>query len=160
MELPLYDNHGGSLLSFERVDDAALERDGATMPVSSVVAVQWGQQVLLGFNVTRQQWELPGGSVEPGESAHDAAIRELAEETNIRVEGVSRVASAAFTFAGNETIYTAAIFTVGVDLAPELIESDELNNFVWWDPAGELFDGLSPLDAEVARRCLPLANTE
>jgi 8-oxo-dGTP pyrophosphatase MutT (NUDIX family) len=31
-------------------------------------------------------WELPGGRVEPGESASDAAVRETAEESGITVE--------------------------------------------------------------------------
>jgi 8-oxo-dGTP diphosphatase len=31
-------------------------------------------------------WELPGGHVDPGESASDAAVRETAEESGITVE--------------------------------------------------------------------------
>jgi 8-oxo-dGTP diphosphatase len=32
-------------------------------------------------------WELPGGKIEPGESAQDAVIRELHEELGVRVTG-------------------------------------------------------------------------
>ncbi len=31
------------------------------------------------------QWSIPGGRVEPGESAVDAVVREVREETNLRV---------------------------------------------------------------------------
>lgn len=155
-ELPIFDARGGSLVSFIRLDSASLEDLEGTSPYAcSLVVVEWGRQVLLGFNVSRQQWELPGGSVEAGESVHEAALRELAEETGIRADRVSLVARAEFMFGGEATRYLAAVFTVVIGSAPHLVESEELNRFIWWDPTGELWDGLSPLDAEVARRCLP-----
>lgn len=40
------------------------------------------EQVLGGY------WELPGGKVEPGESAHQAVTRELQEEVGIQIEPV------------------------------------------------------------------------
>jgi 8-oxo-dGTP diphosphatase len=33
----------------------------------------------------RGLWSIPGGRVEPGESARDAVVREVAEETHLRV---------------------------------------------------------------------------
>jgi 8-oxo-dGTP diphosphatase len=34
-------------------------------------------------------WEFPGGKIEPGESAHDALVRELHEELDVRVTGAT-----------------------------------------------------------------------
>jgi len=151
----MFDARGGSLVSFVRLESASQEDlDRSLPPDCSLVVVQWGQKVLFGFNVSRQQWELPGGSVEQGESAHVAALRELEEETGIRAERASLVARAEFMFDGAPTIYVAAVLLVVLASAPDIVESDELNSFIWWDPTAEEWDGMSALDAEVVRRCL------
>jgi len=157
-ELPVFDASGGSLVSFTCLDaTSAMDLDRSPSLACSLVVVERDRHVLLGFNTTRQQWELPGGSVESGETAHTAALRELAEETGIRVDQASLVASATFTFGGDATTYLAAVFTVLLVSDPELVVSDELTSFLWWDPTTETWDGLSTLDAEVARRCLSQA---
>ncbi len=38
------------------------------------------QKILVIHRVKKDWWELPGGKIEKGEDAHDAAIRELKEE--------------------------------------------------------------------------------
>jgi 8-oxo-dGTP diphosphatase len=154
-DFPISDEHGRSLLSFHSIDGATTEDLMGFLPVDcSLVIVQWEGKVLFGFNVDRQLWELPGGTVESGESAHDAAVRELEEETGIRVGEVSLVARATFKFPGVVTRYSAAVFAVVLDSAPDLVESDELHRFTWWDPTGELFDGQGVLDAVAVRRGL------
>ncbi|MEV8553714.1 bifunctional class I SAM-dependent methyltransferase/NUDIX hydrolase [Streptomyces glaucescens] len=49
-----------------------------------VGAVVFGERGLLLGRHRRGTWELPGGSVEPGESFEETAVRELAEETGLR----------------------------------------------------------------------------
>jgi 8-oxo-dGTP diphosphatase len=52
------------------------------------IAVRDGALLLIrrGHAPSRGRWSLPGGRVEPGESAHEALIREMAEETGLAVE--------------------------------------------------------------------------
>lgn len=157
MELPIYDARGGSFVAFARLTDDSTENlEPAMPPVCSLIVAKWEEKVLFGFNVSRRQWELPGGAVETGETAYAAAIRELSEETGIAAERVSLVASAEMKFEGDATRYRALVFTHALSSVPNLIESDELNSFAWWDPDDEIADEMSPIDAEIARRCLQL----
>lgn len=52
------------------------------------IAVRDGALLLIrrGHAPSRGRWSLPGGRVEPGESARDALVREMAEETGLVVE--------------------------------------------------------------------------
>ncbi|MEO0729579.1 MAG: NUDIX hydrolase [Pseudomonadota bacterium] len=53
------------------------------------VAVFKGAEILLarrGKPPVQNMWSLPGGHIEPGETASDAAMRELSEETGVEAE--------------------------------------------------------------------------
>jgi 8-oxo-dGTP diphosphatase len=78
------------------IDRAALTRQvyfhdsgapTATVVVPSVfVAARWlGGRLLLVRRCDSGTWELPGGRVDVGETAVDAAVRETAEEAGVRV---------------------------------------------------------------------------
>lgn len=43
--------------------------------------------MLLARRVDTDNWELPGGTIEPGETATAAAVREVGEETGVTVTG-------------------------------------------------------------------------
>jgi 8-oxo-dGTP diphosphatase len=128
---------------------------GGVVVVRSLVVIASGGRVLMGFHLRRRQWELPGGALEVGESAHDAAVRELAEETGIQTRELSLVARAEFVLTSEEHPHWAAVFNVTFDAQPKTEANEEMADFRWWTIDTDLWEGLRPLDAEVARRCLP-----
>lgn len=154
MDLPLLDGLGGILLSFMTIPENAVADEVAPGPLErSLVVATWRGLVLMGLHARRGQWELPGGALEHGESPHDAAVRELAEETGIHVAMLRPAALAEFQYGDAASRHMAAVF--GVELAgrPTPVATDEMARFRWWPVGDELWDGMNPLDAEVARRC-------
>jgi 8-oxo-dGTP diphosphatase len=66
-------------------------QDTSRSPVLGVGAVIWNHKdevVLIrrGKEPRRDQWSIPGGHLEWGESLHDAILREVREETALTVE--------------------------------------------------------------------------
>jgi len=61
------------------------------MTLGARVAVFDGDRVLLIRHTYVPGWHFPGGGVEPGETAADAARREMAEETGLEAAGPLRL---------------------------------------------------------------------
>src|SRR4051794_4114903 len=67
------------------VHSRGLRRDGEIIQAVAVGASSLG--ALVGLRRDRTPpWVFPGGKVEPAESPADAAVREVAEETGLRVQ--------------------------------------------------------------------------
>lgn len=92
-----------------------------------------GDRLLLVGSPKRGGWEAPGGWREPGESAREAAVREVAEETGVRLDasslvpfGYERIRFAAppahprLSQTCHVAVFTARVDALGVDgIGPE-----------------------------------------
>src|SRR5262245_55772853 len=75
---------------------------GSRQPVLGVGAVIWNDQdeiVLIrrGKEPRRDQWSIPGGHLEWGESLHEALLREVKERTALTVEVVALIDAVVLT---------------------------------------------------------------
>jgi 8-oxo-dGTP diphosphatase len=93
-------------------------------------------------------WEFPGGKLLPGESLHDAAVREIAEELGTRVTGVGEVL---FERRDEGSVFVIAFVPVSMAGVPRALEHVEIR----WAGVGEIADmELAPVDRLFFEACL------
>jgi mutator protein MutT len=81
----------------------------------------------------RGMLDLPGGFVDPGETAEEAARREVKEELNIDIQEMRYLFSFPNTYPYRGMVYDTLdlIFLVQWDDPPEMKAADDLEDFLW-----------------------------
>ncbi|QHE51909.1 NUDIX domain-containing protein [Pontibacillus sp. HMF3514] len=99
---------------------------------SFVIARKDGR-TLLCHNHKREQWELPAGKREPGETPWECAERELKEETGQVVSGLSWIGVMKLVNKENGKEKYNPVFTGVVEKLQPFHENEETDAIVFWD---------------------------
>ena len=98
-----------------------------------VIVDDYGRILLLHRNTpTLSQWEMPGGKVEPGETAAQAAVREIAEELGVVVRLTKALGVGMFEEGENEYEY-AWFQAVVTEADPRLNETDKFDDLDYFE---------------------------
>jgi 8-oxo-dGTP diphosphatase len=148
--LALDERTGNALTAFLPAGDVSGVPGDAPMP-AALVAVWWGRHLLLVFDRFRRQWELPGGGIEPGETPRQAAVRELHEESGLRLPALTLAGYARFRLASPPRSEYAAIYTVRTRTRhQDFTPGQEIGALCWWDTTGPPPSDTQIIDATLA----------
>jgi len=86
----------------------------------ALVAIWHGPELLLVESSYRRSWSLPGGGIGKGETARQAAVRELVEEVGLRVRAEQLLEPWEICERGPGGLNTVTIFSLPLRTRPEL----------------------------------------
>ena len=78
-------------------------------------------------------WSLPKGKLDPGESFEEAALREVEEETGLRCRLVRELPAVRYEVRGRPKLVRYWLMEVESD--PGFVANDEVDELRWLDPA-------------------------
>ncbi|MBD5104307.1 MAG: NUDIX hydrolase [Ruminococcaceae bacterium] len=77
---------GWKLLEYIDIDESDIYKYNNVTGAYAILIID--KKFVIWFNSWRNQWEFPSGGIEAGETARQAAIRELYEETHQKAEKI------------------------------------------------------------------------
>jgi len=114
-------NQLASFVAFHELGES--EHAALAVPTFAVMISRSPQGTVLVFNRYRKVWELPGGLIDPGESARDAAVRELAEEAGCVARNTVWLG---LVEVSDGRTHFGAVFACDVDAPPAGFNNEEI----------------------------------
>ncbi len=120
-----------------------------TYSVGAIAIIEHDGRVLALRQTHRRGMSLPGGLVDRGEQPHEAVVREVREETGLRIESGDVFA----TVFDADMQHLDVIFRVPCDREPRVTPASEATGYAWLDPSQwDSFDSdWGDLDTPTAR---------
>jgi tRNA threonylcarbamoyl adenosine modification protein YjeE len=138
------------LLDFRRCPESDLTDLDPSIPLRlSLMVAEHDEDVVMVHNSWRDEWELPGGLIEEGETAREAAERKFLEETGAHAGEVDFVGVGTVQLGHERRIEFVAVYRTVLEDPLELKPSEEIDEACTWDLVSEL-PGHSAIDAHLA----------
>lgn len=123
------------IIEYYDIQEDELYQNRNITSTSAYAIIEVQEKFLIGYNSYREQWEFPAGKIESGETAMEAARRELYEETHQIVDELEFCGLFKIYDKTKEEYRFRAVYKGKADLLTEFIpwENDEMLDIRLWD---------------------------
>ena len=134
------DSKGNRFLEFRPMPESEIN---LLAPAFAVTLIKHKETFLFVFDRWRNHWEFPGGSIDPGETVRECAVRELREESgqtaqNLTFNGAIQIKTA------DETKLWGALYSGIVEQIQPFTANEEIAAIHFWDQTAAI--DISPID--------------
>ena len=131
------DAKGNQLLAFITGSEAEVIANKAHRPLTSALLIVKGPRgFMLLKNKYRNEWELPGGMIDLGETPREAVIRECAEESGYKIPDVRFLGMLRFFLKPSwhlpeERVEYTALYAADITSERAFCETEEMLDLCW-----------------------------
>lgn len=123
---------GWTLLEYINIEEKDIDKYENVTGAYAILKIT--DKYVVGYNGWRKQWEFPAGGIDEGETAREAAVRELYEETHQKNEALEFKGLFKVEDAKGKIKYQAVFACEQEELIPfQHSENDEMDEIKLWD---------------------------
>ena len=146
---------GDILLEFRPGAEVQIPEAERHIPMTFALVAAWHEgKILFMFNHWRQEWELPGGKIDPGEDTATCAGRELTEETRQVAPSLRCVGLMKCQLEPDNRLEFGMLYACELQSIVPFVPNNEAERIIWWDLHSPVEGYVSPIDRKLAELSL------
>jgi 8-oxo-dGTP diphosphatase len=127
-------------------------KDFLTTPLTfSCVVTRHQGKVLFVFNPWRKEWELPAGGIEPGETARDAGLRELREESGQTPATLNYAGLILLRLKKNNEFKAGVLYSAEIEQIQPFEANGKSAKIMFWDFQSEVAEYVNEISIALAK---------
>lgn len=129
----LVTRHGLEVLDFIYCDTPQIPEADSHIPLTwTMVVARYEDGYVSAYNFNRNQWEIPSGGIESGESPEDCARRELLEESSQIADDLICIGLFKMRDRKSAKLQYAAVFYTEIEALQPFVANNETNQLRIW----------------------------